>query len=90
MKSKKKLFAALDELAGTTEFSEKGLEHPKIMNETYGNQSCIYVSFDTPETRVQTERKLKAKGFAVNKDYWPGSCTAEIRVSYFKGYKWDH
>lgn len=90
MKSKKALFTALDKFFGTTEYSDRKLKHKLISDETYGRNSCIYVySEGTLEDRRKLERFLDKEGFKVNKDYWPGSSTTEVSVSYFRGTNWD-
>lgn len=89
MKSKKALFAALDKYFYVTEYSEMALRHRRISNETYGRTSCIYISFETPEQRLNVEQFLENEGFKVNRRYARGSSTTEVQVSYFKGFHWD-
>jgi len=89
MKSKKKLFAALDTHFKTTLWSAKGLKHSNVSDETYGRRSMVYISLKTPEERQTTERFLVREGFNVQSGYYPGSSTAEIQVSYFKGFHWN-
>jgi hypothetical protein len=79
-KSKKKLFEFLD--AEGAPVKGKG-------DETYGKKSMIYISWPDPKARKEWERRLEDAGFKVHKDYWPGSSTSEIQVSYFKGWHWD-
>jgi hypothetical protein len=88
--SAKKLFAFLDEVTqGKGRFQELGLKHPKISDETYGRESNIYIHTGSPQARQLLEKKLKEAGFRVREDYYPGSGTVEVRVSYFKGFHWD-
>jgi len=89
MKSKKKLFEALDKHFKTNRWSAKGLKHSNISDETYGRRSMIYVSLKTPDERDEVERLLKRDGFGVQSGYWPDGPVAEIQVSYFKGHHWD-
>jgi hypothetical protein len=89
MKSKKLLFVALDKFFNTTEFGKLKLKHKQVSNETYGRNSCIYIyGKDAAERRV-LERFLEKEGFKVNKNYWPGSATTEVSVSYFRGDQWN-
>ena len=83
MKSKKKLFEALDRFFGTP-------EHHSLLtcgNETFGKRSFIYV--DGRGRRAELERFLTAEGFKVNPNYGRGTQTVEVQVSYFKGWHWD-
>ncbi len=89
MKSKKQLFNVLSLFFNDEQYKEKGLDADGISNETYGRKSCIYVDAKTPETRRKLESDLIVLGFIVNKDYWPGSASAEVYVSYFKGHNWN-
>ena len=89
MKSKKKLFEALDEIYSTDTFSKKGLNHRMISDETYGKKSFIYITHKSPAVRREVERQLRERGFNVSDDYAPNSSTSEVRVSYFKGFHWD-
>jgi hypothetical protein len=91
-KSKKRLFADLADLAQDpmlSLFADAGLKHPKVGNETYGRMSCIYLYTENVATRLHLERALSALGHRINSDYHPGSGTAEVVVSYFKGEHWD-
>ena len=91
MKSKKILFQDLAAL-GIPEFAdavEKKLNHRRIGNETFGRKSMLFVHFADHAQRRQAERALEAKGHRIHADYHPGSGTAEIQVSYFKGWHWD-
>lgn len=78
-KSKKKLKEFLQ---------EKGV-NPGWSNETYGKDSMIYLSWESPSERTEWENRLEDAGFKVHRRYWPGSSTSEIQVSYFKGHHWD-
>jgi rhodanese-related sulfurtransferase len=89
MKSKKILFVALDQFFATDHFTKGKLKAKGISDETYGRDSRIYVHCDTAQERKQLERFLKNEGFRVHTDYWPGSATAEVSVSYFRGTNWD-
>lgn len=88
MKSKKKLFEALDEFYGVKVYSTQGLDAPGIGDETYGRESFIYV--DTQGRRGELERFLRGQGFTVNTNYSKGSDFTEVAVSYFKGHHWNH
>jgi hypothetical protein len=88
MKSKKQLFAALDRFFGTDNYTKLGLDAAGVGNETYGQESMIYVEAPTVEQRKALERELGSQGFCVNSEYWPGSATAEVQVSYFRGDGW--
>ena len=74
--------------AFTTRDLRNGKAPKGVSDETYGSRSFLYVSVGSPEQRRLMERKPHAEGIPVNRNYWPGSNTAEIRVSYFKG--WHH
>jgi hypothetical protein len=89
MKSKKQLFEALTMFFQNGEYIEKGLKAAGIRNETYGRKSCIYIDTPNPTWRKNLTGYLGMKGFKVNYDYWPGSSTLEVQVSYFKGHQWD-
>jgi hypothetical protein len=87
MKSKKLLFVALDKFFNTDKYTKEKLK--AVRNETYGKKSCIYIDAGTPMLRRKLEGFLKKDGFKVCTDYWPGSATAEVQVSYFRGDQWD-
>jgi hypothetical protein len=89
MKSKKKLFEALTTFFQNGEYIEKGLKAAGISNETYGRKSCIYIDTKSTLERTNLTGYLCGKGFKVNYDYWPGSSTLEVEVSYFKGNQWN-
>lgn len=89
MKSKKKLFEALDQHFEDGCWAAKGLKHSNVSDETYGKRSMVYISFKTPKERKTVERILRNDGFAVQSGYYPGSSISEIQVSYFKGERWD-
>lgn len=90
MKSKKQLFLFLDKHFDTTNFSVGGLNAQHVSNETYGKKSCIYLSMcSSYAKRRELEIELTKAGFAVNRQYWPGSSMIEVTVSYFKGHHWD-
>ena len=86
MKSKKLLFVALDRFFKTDRYTKEKLR--AVGNETYGRDSRIYVHAETPVQRRELERFLTGEGFQVHRDYWPGSSTAEVSVSYFRGTNW--
>lgn len=88
--SKKRLFADLAALfpALFADAPEKGLKHPRVGNETFGKQSCIFLHVGTDKRRI-VERALQAAGHRVNEDYWPGSGRVQVTVTYFKGWHWD-
>lgn len=90
LKSKKRLFADLAALLPDA-FSEapvKGLEHPRIDDETYGKKSFIYIAFRSCEERQVMEEALRCWGWNPDRRYSPGSGRAEVQVSYFKGQRW--
>lgn len=59
-----------------------------ISNETYGQDSHLYIKTPDVATRHRLEAFLQARGARVNLDYWPSSSTVDVQVSYFKG--WHH
>ena len=59
-----------------------------LSDETYGRKSFVYIQTPDKPGRKRLERFLAGKGFKINTDYWPKSSTAEVQVSYFKG--WHH
>ena len=71
----------------------------KMSFETYGRDTRAYISCGDPATRKKVEDFLEytcgyssspsAESPKVGRDYYPGSSTAEIRVSYFKASHWD-
>ena len=89
MKSKKVLFAALDTFFGTDRYSKFGLKAAGIGNETYGNESMIYVTSESLEQRRSLENFLENQGFKVKRNYASGSTRSEIQVSYFRGRGWN-
>jgi hypothetical protein len=89
MKSKKKLFEHLSLYFMTDRFVKRGLKAEGISNETYGRKSCIYIDTKDAAERKNLEGFLSTHGFLVNRNYWPGSGTLEVQVSYFKGNQWD-
>ncbi len=89
MKSKKRLFEALTMYFQNGEYIEKGLKATGIHDETYGRKSCIYIDTKNTEERKNLTGYLDMKGFKVNHNYWPGSATLEVQVSYFKGNQWN-
>ena len=97
-KSKKLLFVDLAEIAATdsrfahfSDVADKGkrLKHPKVSDETYGKNSCIYLYHGEANTRRALERLLEGRGHRVDRSYSSGGGTLEIEVSFFKGYHWD-
>lgn len=88
MKSKKKLFEHLSLYFMNDQFVKRGLKAEGISNETYGRKSCIYIDTKEPSERKNLEGFLNTHGFQVNRNYWPGSSTLEVQVSYFKGDRW--
>lgn len=88
IKSKKKLFQALDQFYQVDMFSEIGLDCECIADETYGRKSFIYITCETAQRRAALQKFLAEQGFAVNFGYKSG-LTAEVRVSYFKGHGSD-
>lgn len=60
-----------------------------IHYEAYGRDVRAYVVFADNKARRDAERKLRAAGWPVNEDYWPGSSTTDVGVSYFKAWHWD-
>ncbi len=87
MKSRKALFVSLDKFFQTDKFTKKG--DFIVGNETYGKKSFIYVPADNGQMRRSLEAFLVAEGFEINPGYAPGHSTAEVRVSYFKGNRWN-
>ena len=88
MKSKKQLFEVLEKIIG----QKFDLSTGGVSNETYGKKSCIYlwdVVANYGVEREKLELALEAEGFKVNRQYYLGSQTLEIQVSYFKGWHWD-
>jgi len=97
-KSKELLFADLTEIAKNdprfahfmdVNDKDKRLKHPKVSDETYGRNSCIYLYHGEKNTRRDLEKLLEARGHRVDRDYYLGSGTLEVEVSFFKGYHWD-
>ena len=91
MRSKTKLFAdvASLNLPAFADIQAKQLRHPKVGNETYGRNSCIYLHCADQAQRRVVERELVKLGHKVNTSYFPGSGVAEVQVSYFKGFGWN-
>ena len=90
MKSKKSLFTLMSEVQ-PERFSTapaEGLKHEFIGDETFGNESFIFLSV-LPNTRKRVELILKHQGYKVDKEYSPSSDTIEVQVSYFKGWHWN-
>ena len=85
LKSRKALFTALQSVPGV----ELPETYKGLPNEIYGRRAMIYLRFETPGARNTAEQILSDQGFKVNRNYWPGSSTMEVRVSYFKGWHWD-
>ena len=80
MKSKKKLFAFLNDYFRVSDFS---LDHNQIDNETYGKDSMIYINCG--ELRNNLMKSLMAASFNVNRVYGKDFARLEVQVSYFKG-----
>ena len=89
LKSKKKLFAKLDEVLRTNEFSEQGLDHPRVSNETFGRKSMVYINCGTVAARNEIEAILYTDDFKVQLEYAPQGSRVAVQVSYFKGWHWD-
>lgn len=89
--AKRKLFEWLEQNGGPAfdGVTQKGLNHPRISDETYGSKSMIYINWGSPAERKQMEPKLRDAGFPGNKKYSPGSSTSEVQVAWFKGWHWD-
>lgn len=87
MNSRKALFVSLDKFFQTDKFTKKG--DFIVGNETYGKKSFIYVPTDNRAMRRSLEAFLVLEGFEINPSYAPGHSTAEVRVSYFKGNRWN-
>lgn len=87
MKSKSKLFKDLEEI-DPVYFKGVDLNHLKIGDETYGNESYIYIVAKDLESRRPLERALQKKGHKVIENYGAG-LKIEVRVSYFKGRNWN-
>ena len=91
MKSKKALFEFLSEQEAWRGIKQD-FNLTNVSNETYGKRSMIYlfnVNTRFNIDRSTMERELKAEGFKVNSQYWPGTQHIEIEDSYFKGHHWD-
>lgn len=95
-KSKKLLFEDLSDIAKSdkrfahyADVSGLGLKHPKVSDETYGRNSCIYLYHGESTTRRDLEKLLEARGHRVDREYYAGSGTLEIEVSFFKGHHWN-
>jgi hypothetical protein len=88
-KSKTKLFQDLAEIDPVMfgDAPERGLNHPKISNETFGKDSHIYVGRVADRRHIETE--LSKRGHTVDRDYWPGESVVDVAVTYFKGWHWD-
>lgn len=89
MKSRKKLFEALQDLkahgwALTLPSRPEGLS-----DEVFGRTACIFFGWPSVDQRGHGESLLEAQGFKVNRAYWPGSARSEVVVSYFKGWHWN-
>ena len=91
MKSKKKLFEALQRINPERfpNVAKKQRQAGYISNETYGKKSMIYITESSHEARKKLESQLMDEGFNVQTSYWPGSSVLEVQVSYFKGWHWD-
>jgi len=87
LKSKKKLFEALDQFFGTDVYSKEGLNAKGIGDETYGKDSYIYI--DCQGKRNELETFLRWNDFTPNSGYGKGGDYTEVGVSYFKGYNWE-
>ncbi len=87
-KSKAQLFKDLEKI-DPDRFKGADLGRPYISDETYGKDSMIYVTWETPEARKEGERVLQKLGYKINDRYSPGGRTSEVQVSYFKGWHWD-
>ena len=83
--SKKKLFTGVGD-GSVPEFEnvkEKGLNHPKVGNETYGKKSMIYLYTKSRAYTDALVAYLKTLGFKVRRC---GMDTRiEVHVSYFRG-----
>ena len=88
MKSKTKLFADLETI-DPIYFKGVSLTHPKIGNETYGKESCIYIRCESVALRRSLEYKLERLGYKVNTGYDYDNSRTEVQVSYFKGRNWN-
>ena len=87
LKSKKQLFSDLEKI-DPERFKGADLGRPHISDETYGDESMIYVSWADPEERKKGEAELKKMGHKVN-SYDEKGKSSEVQVSYFKGWHWD-
>jgi hypothetical protein len=91
MKSKTALFHVLAQINSTKwgeapklQFKTKG-----INCEVFGKQACVFVWCDSEEQRHDTEDALEARGFKIDRKYYPGGCGIMVLVSYFKGWHFD-
>jgi len=97
--SKKTLFETLARLAKTnTAFAcfanvndtTQRLNHRCVGNETYGNQSQIYIDFPSEQDKQAAIMPLVREGFDVRNN-WTRTNTRsiDVPVTYFKGWHWN-
>jgi hypothetical protein len=74
-------------------FTARDLQRNKgpksVGDETYGNDSYLYIYTGCVKRRRDLERRLGREGLRFNRDYSPGHGTVEIGVSYFRGVHWN-
>lgn len=68
---------------------EKTPEEIRSTCEAFGRKVYAFIRTDSPEHRVELEEFLESRGIGFEREYWPGGCVSEIRVSYFKAWHWD-
>lgn len=73
----------------TAEDLKKGNGPKNVGDETYGNDSHIYVGCGTPEKRREIERIFRDLDILYNPGYSPNSATLDVPVKYFKGWHCD-
>lgn len=92
LKSRTALWGFLKRMQETPQGPKLGSlvsEPKKLNNEVFGGKAMIYLTWRSPQDRKAGESLLTDAGFQVQRDYWPGSATSEVRVSYFKGFHWN-
>ena len=60
-----------------------------IFDETYGNNSHVYIRCLSSDVRDAIERYLISRGVtSVNTAYWQGGPVLDVGVGYIKGSRW--
>lgn len=93
---KEDLFAAVAEFFEDPTIATEGLMHRRLHDETYGDDSHVYIACEGVEQREALEDAIEqAGGFEVHRDYSPAhggrpkGRTASVGVAYYKGWHWD-